>query len=177
MIHKTIAVNRAPVLTLWAAVVAERLGFNVGEALSLGKAVAGLNAQSKGRKLGLFKPHEKNPEEAREKEPDEKFLIEVCGRPVPAVNTPDGIRAVHGRAPIKPESVRRYLEGKFGEELPEVRAAMRKLARAYRPKELVREAYKLYERFRPDIPEGVKGWGAEGDLDLEKIEGLARRQG
>ena len=39
-----IMVNRAPVLTLWAAVVAEVLGFEHGEALTLGRAVAGLNA-------------------------------------------------------------------------------------------------------------------------------------
>ena len=45
-----IQINRAPVLTLWAAVVAKRLGFNRDEALSLGKALAGLNAQSKGRR-------------------------------------------------------------------------------------------------------------------------------
>jgi len=41
-------VNRAPVLTLWAAVVAEVLGFKHAEALTLGRAVAGLNAYSKG---------------------------------------------------------------------------------------------------------------------------------
>jgi hypothetical protein len=43
-----VMVNRAPVLTLWAAVVAEVLGFEHGEALTLGRAVAGLNAYSKG---------------------------------------------------------------------------------------------------------------------------------
>ena len=32
--------NRAPVLTLWAAVVAEVLGFGHDEALTLGRAVA-----------------------------------------------------------------------------------------------------------------------------------------
>jgi len=36
-----IVINRAPVLTLWAATVAERTGFERDEALSLGKAVAG----------------------------------------------------------------------------------------------------------------------------------------
>jgi len=41
---RTIYINRAPVLTLWAAVVAERLGFSRDEALTLGRAVAGLNA-------------------------------------------------------------------------------------------------------------------------------------
>jgi hypothetical protein len=49
-------VNRAPVLTLWAAVVAEILGFEHDEALTLGRAVAGLNAYSKGVSLGLFQP-------------------------------------------------------------------------------------------------------------------------
>src|SRR5271157_1263915 len=32
-----VTVNRAPVLTLWAAVVAERLGFTWDEALTLGR--------------------------------------------------------------------------------------------------------------------------------------------
>ena len=54
--HHRIEINRAPVLTLWAAVVAERLGFDWEEALTLGRAVAGLNAYSKGKALGLFEP-------------------------------------------------------------------------------------------------------------------------
>ena len=41
---RTVYINRAPLLTLWAAVVAERLGFRRDEALTLGRAVAGLNA-------------------------------------------------------------------------------------------------------------------------------------
>lgn len=52
-----VMINRAPVLTLWAAVVAEMLGFDDDdEALTLGRAVAGLNAYSKGVSLGLFRP-------------------------------------------------------------------------------------------------------------------------
>ena len=51
---ENLSINRAPVLTLWAAVVAERLGFERDEALTLGKAVAGLTAQSKGQRLGIF---------------------------------------------------------------------------------------------------------------------------
>jgi hypothetical protein len=64
---KTIAINRAPVLTLCATVVAQRLGFDEDEALTLGRAVAGLNAYSKGRRLGLFKPHEEKAKKARER--------------------------------------------------------------------------------------------------------------
>src|SRR5438309_10056244 len=114
---KTISINRAPVLTLWAAVVAQRLGFDEDEALTLGRAVAGLNAQAKGRRLGIFKPHEEKAKKAREKERGERFLIEVCGRAVPATNTDEGIRAVRGRNPIAPDSVRRYLDNKFGDDL------------------------------------------------------------
>src|SRR5437764_3832311 len=100
---RTVTINRAPVLTLWAAVVAQRLGFTEDEALTLGKAVAGLNAQAKGRRLGIFKPHEEKAKKAREKEREEAFLIEVCGRAVPARNTEEGIRAVKGRQVIGPE--------------------------------------------------------------------------
>ena len=49
---ETITISRAPVLTLWAAVVAQRHGFTWEEALSLGRAVAGLNAY-KGRRATL----------------------------------------------------------------------------------------------------------------------------
>ena len=59
--------NRAPVLTLWAAVVAEVLGFEYDEALTLGRAVAGLNAYSKGGSLGLFQPTPKEVQEQRRK--------------------------------------------------------------------------------------------------------------
>src|SRR5574339_45239 len=62
MAGKKIKINRAPVLTLWATVVAERLGYDEETALTLGKAVAGLNAQSKGRKLGIYE--EKTEEES-----------------------------------------------------------------------------------------------------------------
>src|SRR5579859_6397019 len=123
MAAKTISINRAPVLTLWAAVVAQRLGFDEDEALTLGKSVAGLNAQAKGRKLGIFKPHKEKPKKAREKERGERFLIEVCGRAVPATNTDEGIRAVQKGKPIDPDGVRSYLEDKFGDDLKAARSA------------------------------------------------------
>src|SRR5947199_7544491 len=166
MAPKIISINRAPVLTLWPAVVAQRLGFDEDEALTLGKAVAGLNAQAKGRRLGIFKPHEDKAKKAREKERGEWFWIEVLGRPVPAIVTEEGIRAVRGNKPIDPDSVRRYLEDKFGDDLKTVRRAMTKLARAYPSRELAEQAYRLYERFRPSVPEGVKVWGGRGALDL-----------
>ena len=60
MTANKILINRAPVLTLWASVVAERLGFKHDEALSLGKAVAGLTAQSKGHGWGFSNRPQRN---------------------------------------------------------------------------------------------------------------------
>jgi hypothetical protein len=168
-----ILVNRAPVLTLWAAVVAERLGHHRDEALTLGKAVAGLNAQSKGRRLGIYeeKAPEKGARAAKEKAAPE--VVPLLGRAVPVVRTADGMRAaVKGRAE-NPASVERYLEQKFGERLGDVEHAMRELAKSYPPKRLAEIGYTLYERFRPEIPAGVRGWGAKGRLDLDRIRGAA----
>jgi hypothetical protein len=176
MAVRTVSVNRAPVLTLWAAVVAQRLGFDKDEALTLGRSVAGLNAQSKGRKLGIFEPPDEEAKRARQQEQGQRFLVEVCGRAVPARNTPAGVRALQKDREMDPDSVRRYLEGKFGEALGAVRSAMTKIARAYSRSELAKRAYPLYERFRPDVPEGKRGWGARGDLDLDLIERLAKRK-
>lgn len=46
-------VNRAPVLTLWATVVAERLGYPPETALTLGRFVAGSSARAKAPRLGI----------------------------------------------------------------------------------------------------------------------------
>jgi len=173
MTKNSIVINRAPVLTLWAATVAQRLGFDRDEALTLGKAVAGLTAQSKGLRLGIFQPVPQEIRRAREQKQGEEFSVEICGRQVPAINTEDGVRAVVKNSPIKPESVERYLESKFGESLATVRAAMRDLAKAFRPEEISQTAFSLYEKFRPSIPEGVTGWGAKGTLDLDRIRSLA----
>jgi hypothetical protein len=173
MAERTVQINRAPVLALWASTVAERFGFDKDEALSLGKAVTGLTAQSKGRRLGIYKPAPPGAEQARARERGEEFFVELCGREVPAINTADGVRAVVKDEPFEANGAERYLESKFGESLEPVRAAMRALAKAYRPERLRENAFTLYERFRPAIPEGVTGWGAKGTLDISRIESLA----
>jgi hypothetical protein len=169
-------INRAPVLTLWTAVVAERLGFQRQEALTLGRAVAGLNAQSKGRRLGIFTAGKEEAGEARKQPADEVFMIELLGRPVPTLNTPEGIRAAIKGKTIDPDSVERYLRSKFGDALPAVRQAMEDLAGSYPPAELAGSAFRLYERFRPAVPRGKEGWGAQGVLDLAKIRTLAGKE-
>jgi hypothetical protein len=172
----TIQINRAPVLTLWAAVVAERMGFKEDEALSLGRCLAGLNAQAKGRRLGIFKPPAEGVKKAREAARGQEFWVQLCGRPIPAVSTDEGVRAVTGTQPVDPQRARRYLESKFGDWLDAAKKAMAKLAASFEPEELEAKAFSLYEQFRPSIPGGARGWGAKGALDLDFIVSLAGRQ-
>jgi hypothetical protein len=170
-----ILINRAPVLTLWATIVAEAMGHDRAEALSLGKAVAGLNAQSKGRSLGIYKPREAEGSAPAPKAGlGEDSWVELLGRPVPALHTADGLRAVVKDKPIAPQQVQEYLERAFGHELDRVSEAMRALAAAFAPDDLADRAYELYERFRPEIPSGRKGWGAKGVLSLDRMRELAR---
>jgi len=163
------------VLTLWAAVVAERLGYDRDEALTLGRAVAGLNAQSKREQLEGGPAHAKTPK-PRPPAGAKADRVELLGRSIPAIETPDGIRALERGQAAKPAAVERYLESKFGEALPAVRAAMTALARAIPRGPLSLRAYSLYERFRPAIPRGMRGWGAKGELDLDAIRALAKER-
>ena len=116
-----IKVNRAPVLTLWAAVVAERLGFDPESALTLGRAMAGYTAQAKGQGLGIY--HPKEPEDRPKDQaapPGDIVFVGLMGRALPAVRAASGVRALAKDKPADPASVRRYLASKFGENLGEV---------------------------------------------------------
>jgi hypothetical protein len=172
--YSSVMINRAPVLTLWATVVAEMLGFDYDEALTLGRAVAGLNAYSKGVSLGLFQPTPKAVRERRQKfRKDEVVTVDLLHRAVPARHTDEGLRALSNDRPISPESVKRYFGSKFGDALDEVYDAMKELAKSLTPSELAEKAYHLYEKFRPEIPPGKRGWGALGKLDIEGIRKMA----
>jgi signal transduction histidine kinase len=92
MAGSPLLVNRAPVLTLWARLVAERLGHPRATALTLGKAVAGLNAQSKGRRLGI------NEEPAKQA---------AKGKPSASSGGPEASIALLGRE--EPVDIRRGL--------------------------------------------------------------------
>jgi hypothetical protein len=163
------------VLTLWAAVVAERLGFTRDEALTMARVVAGLNAYSKGKALGIFKPAPDDVKHERQKDAPETLThVDLMQRAVPVIQTPQGLRALSKDKPVEPGSVQRYLESKFGDALEPAEAAMNVLARSLNRADLVARAYELYETFRPTVPAGKRGWGADGVLDLARIRELSR---
>lgn len=173
-----ITINRAPVLTLWAAVVAERLGFDHDEALTLGRAVAGLNAQTKSQRLGLSQPSKPGKSGFHRKKPENDGMehVELLGRSVPVMHTPQGLRAAKSGEADSSAAVQRYLASKFGESLEAAEKAMGTLAASFTPTELAARAFDLYESFRPAIPAGVRGWGAQGALDLGKLAKLAKKR-
>lgn len=142
--------------------------------LPWGQAVSGLNAYSKGVRLGLFQPTPKEVKAQRQKMRTlEAFTVDLLQRAVPAIRTEEGLRAVSKDRPINPDSVRRYLESKFGVMLDDAYHAMSTLAKSMTSTELAGKAYHLYEQFRPEIPPGRKGWGAAGKLSLDKIRELS----
>jgi hypothetical protein len=170
--HETpIKVNRAPVLTLWAAVVAERLGHPPDTAYSLASHIAGTAARAKARRLGIAEEGEGPREKAglRQRE-----AVHLLGRDVAMTHDEDGVvlaDAGDGRpAPAAPPQA--YVAKAFGKRLDEARDAMRDLAASLAPEELNRVGFRLYEHFRPDVPADAKGWGTKGELHLER-RGLA----
>jgi hypothetical protein len=167
-----IRVNRAPVLTLWATMVAERLGYPPETALMLGRFVAGSSARAKARRLGMS--DEKQEAEERHARAAElkprRQTIRLLGRDIPVIAADDGtLRAEDGGKPASAKSVQSYIARAFGYRLGEARAAMETLAASLPPDELNRVGFRLYEQFRPDVPQGAEGWGAKGELRLERI--------
>lgn len=94
----------------------------------------------------------------------------LLGRYVPVVEQKGSFYALDGAKPASPRPVHAYVERAFGAHLPAVRHAMEQLADSLLPDELNRTGFRLYERFRPEVPAGAKGWGAKGVLDLKQIE-------
>ena len=169
-----IAINRAPVLTLWASVVAERLGHSRSTALTLGKTIAGKVAFSKAQTIGRARKREIDPAPARKPAGEKTKLLAFMGRHCTMIETASGLMAISEGKPISPKEVETYLDEKFGDALEETRLVMTELANSRSPAQLGREAFGLYRKFRPSIPAGSAGWGKDGVLDLDNIRRLVR---
>jgi hypothetical protein len=157
-----INVNRAPVLTLWATVVAERLGHPRQTARTLGRFVAGSSAGPKARRLGIS-DEEQDAEErharAAELKP-RRQTVRLFGRGISVLVAHDGtLHAEDDDKPASAKSVACYIARSFGDRLAEARTAMEALAASLAPEDLNRVGFRLYNQFRPDVPEGVKGLG------------------
>jgi hypothetical protein len=167
-----IPVNRAHVLTLWATVVAERLGYAPETALTLGRAVCSASARTKAWRRGIMDKGQQAAERnaALAASTANVQTVRLLGRDIPVTAAADGaLHADDGGKPASAKSVQSYVARAFGDRLAETRAAMETLAASFPPEELNRVGFRLYERFRPDVPEGTQGWGAKQEFRLERI--------
>jgi hypothetical protein len=173
---RSVMINRAPVLTLWVAVVAQRMGYSWNSGLTFGRLVAGWFAKAKGTSLGLMQSSEKTKEQ-REKEKGQYYEVNVFGRKLPVRDVSGEPMGISKGKPIKPATIQTYIENAFGEKLVYVKEAMEMLAASYSDtNELNSAAYDLYTEFRPPVASGAGGWGKKAKLDLDAIRAMAARQ-
>jgi hypothetical protein len=174
-----IQVNRAPVLALWATVVAEALGYSPETALTLGRYVTSSSARLKAKSIGMLDEAMEAVERIAQAEAlkPHRDTVRLLGRDIPLLRAAYGTpRANEKGKPMSASAARSYIARAFGEHLAEVRAAMVALADSMPPEELNRAGFRLYERFRPDVPRGAEGWGAKGQLQIDRIRNAGTTQ-
>ena len=161
LLQKTVLINRAPLLALWITIVALREGHSEDDALRAGRAISGMLAESKGRRLGITLERQsniKNTQTISEKR------VDIAGFSIPLVRFEK----------VSPKSMKSYFIRSFRDEgvLQNVSDALMKLARSYKKNDIGKNAYKLYEIFRPQIADGLQGWGQRGILYIDIITRL-----
>ena len=132
-------------------------------------SAARVKARSIGRKEHKADRDAETPRLREEHVTAPVFLRGKTIRLLPDADADGELRAADVDQPADPVGVERYLVRAFGDHLAAVRAAMEELASRYDPAELNRIGFRLYERFRPDVPQGNEGWGAKAVLDVAKI--------
>ncbi|KIJ70041.1 hypothetical protein HYDPIDRAFT_171956 [Hydnomerulius pinastri MD-312] len=168
---KSTVVNRAPLMTAWATIVAERLGFEREEALSIGSVYTEMNAVTKGVSLGLI-------DESRKKDIEpipggKQPYVDLMGRRPLYQTQSSKWRALVGGSPALPSTAFSYISRAFRQTTPHVMGALRLLAASYIPQELNTQGFALYADFRP----AVDGWGKRGEVRFERILGLRKKGG
>ena len=164
-----VIINRAPVLTLWVTLVAEREGFTREESLSYGKFVAARFAQSKGQSLGILE--KKSPASNGAIEEEAEYVVAFGRQEIPVRRDDKGNRlAILNGLTVKPSSVDYYFKQKFGGKLAETEEAMKELVNSFELDQLKEQAYDLYTRIRPEW----RGWGNDAALNLSMIRRMAK---
>ncbi|SJL01897.1 uncharacterized protein ARMOST_05221 [Armillaria ostoyae] len=184
LIKKSTVINRAPLMSAWAMIVAERLGFRREEALSIASVYTEMNALSKGVSLGIYKDGKQKGLDAIKG--GSQPYVELMGRRfVPGyyqfLNVSDNHariplyqsrsnqwRALLNSKPAQPSSPFSYISRSFRQTTPHIIGALRLLAESFTPKELNNKGWALYTEFRPS----VNGWGERSEVKCETILNL-----
>ncbi|KAK2466268.1 hypothetical protein APHAL10511_001910 [Amanita phalloides] len=164
---KSIVINRAPVMMAWATVVAERLGFQREEALSIAAAYTEMNAISKGVSIGIY---EKGKEQDLDADRNgSQPYVDIMGRRVPLFKMQsEQWHAILNATPASPTEAFSYISRSFNQTMPHVIGAMRLLAESYTPEDLNNKAWDFYTQFRPP----AEGWGKRAKMTCATILNL-----
>jgi hypothetical protein len=189
-----IMINRAPVLTLWAAIVSQTVfSLSWEEALTIGSAYATITAKAKGTSLGIYsstttttetkdQDPKVSPSPVEEDDTTSSSTTTFClmDQLIRARVTPDGIRALVPRrggggeeeelVEVDPHATWNHLQIKFpAGSLPYIIQLLQDASRAAGDT-LESTAYQYYMHIRPCIPSGTKGWGAHGHLYTTNLQ-------
>jgi hypothetical protein len=140
--------------------------------IPVGRALTGSAACVKARNLGISTAKHDREERtaiAAQLKPD-AILVRLLGRDIPVIEDAEGVLlADDGGNPASSRSIQAYLVRSFGGRLEEALSAMQFIAASWPPEELNRIGFRLYEKFRPEVPRGAEGWSAKGELFVALI--------
>ncbi|KAJ3987298.1 hypothetical protein F5890DRAFT_1472383 [Lentinula detonsa] len=165
---KATVVNRAPLMTAWATVVAERIGFQREEALSIASSYTEMNALSKGVSLGIYKDGKQKGLEAV-KGGTQPYVDLMGRRPLYQIRS-DRWRALHNGSPTKPSTAYSYISSSLRQTMPYIIGALRLLANSFTAQEINQKAWGLYIQFRP----AGEGWGERSEVRCSTILALKK---
>ncbi|OCH94137.1 hypothetical protein OBBRIDRAFT_198789 [Obba rivulosa] len=167
---KFAVVNRAPIMTAWAFIVAERLGFQREEALSIASVYTEMNAITKGISLGKYEENRGKGMEASKG--GSQPYVDLMGRRIPLYQTASSQwRALSKGAPVAPSEAFSYITRALRQTAPHILGALRLLAASYPPGELDKAGYSLYADFRPN----AEGWGQRSEVRCATILDLRKK--
>ncbi|KAJ3896051.1 hypothetical protein GG344DRAFT_85526 [Lentinula edodes] len=165
---KSTVVNRAPLMTAWATVVAERMGFQREEALSIASSYTEMNALSKGVSLGIYKEGKQKGLEAA-KGGTQPYVVLMGRRPLYQIQN-NCWRALHNGTPAQPSTAYAYLSRSLRQTMPFIMGALRLLVNSFNPQEINEKAWGLYTQFRP----AGEGWGERSEVRCTTILALRK---
>ncbi|KAF4602044.1 hypothetical protein EYR40_005245 [Pleurotus pulmonarius] len=168
LMGKSVVVNRAPVMSAWATVVAERMGFNREEALSIASVYTEMNAISKGVALGIFDKSRANDASASRN--GSQPYVDFIGRRSLYETQNGQWRAILNGSPASPGTAFGYISRSFKHLTPFVLGSLQLLAQSYSQKEINEKAWGLYAEFRPT----VDGWGQRSVMKCADILALRK---
>lgn len=170
--EEAIVINRAPVLQLWGAVVAQFLYPDLGwtTCLSIGNSISTLCAISKGRSIGLIQSKEDADSSERKKK-----KADIGTRKLTVMGFPMQIKGEVVVVDGKPKPFKEAnLKGKFGgeEKYGKAKTAFEESLQTWKglETELDKKAFHMYEEFRPSVAGGQQGWGRKGKLELGEAQ-------